>query len=105
MISEEQVQFKLSRCFSTDRCVPESSYLATSCGPCLSCLHQQRPAMHGHPQFFGHGPPSHVCPLERNISDLDCPHLCLLEQQQQSALELGFSILCSQPPIPTGSGD
>lgn len=59
--------------------------------------------MHGHPLFFGHGPPSHVCPLEKDISDLDCPHLCLSELQQERVLEGGFSTLCSQPPFSSGS--
>lgn len=51
------------------------AYLATSCGPCLSCLRRQHPATHGRPLVFGHGPPSHVCPLEKESSDLDCPSL------------------------------
>lgn len=93
---EGQVQLALSRCFTTKTDPsPALTYPATSCGPCLSCLHQQRPATHGRPLFSDHGPPSHVCPLEKDVSDLDCPHLRSSEQPQQAVLTA---------PTPSGSG-
>lgn len=81
--------------------VPAESqaYLATSCGPCLSCLRRQHPATHGRPLVFGHGPPSHVCPLEKESSDLDCPSLPF-----GSSRAGGFSILCAQCPSLSGGG-
>lgn len=96
MTGEGQVLLALSRCFTTKTDpTPALTYPATSCGPCLSCLHQQRPATHGHPLFSDHGPPSHVCPLEKDVSDLDCPHLRSSEQPQQAVLAA---------PTPSGSG-
>ena len=74
-----------------------SPHLATSCGPCPSCLHQQRPARHGPPLFCGRGPPTLVCPLEKDISDLDCPHLGLPGQQRHWVWE-GRLAFCDPSP-------
>ena len=78
-----------------------SPHLATSCGPCPSCLHQQRPARHGPPLFCGRGPPTLVCPLEKDISDLDCPHLGLPGQQRHWVWE-GRLAFCDPSPLSNG---
>lgn len=94
---KEQVQLELSGRFSTNMSLRARPYLATSCGPCLSSLRQQRPATRGHPLVFGHGPPSHVCPLEKDISDLDCPHSTSLNSSSGRFWRAG-GLPCSQPP-------
>ena len=76
-----------------------SPHLATSCGPCLPCLRQQHPATHGHPLFFGRGPPSHVCPLGKDASDLDCPLCALQNSRRHGFRKVGFAF-CVPGPHP-----
>lgn len=94
---KEQAQLELPGRFSTNTSPSARPYLATSCGPCLSFLRQQRPATRGHPLVFDHGPPSHVCPLEKDISDLDCPHSAPPNGSNGGFWRAG-GIPCSQPP-------
>lgn len=74
-------------------------YLATACDPGPPCHCRRRPATPAHPPAAGCGPPTRVCPLERDISDLGCPgsgfqdKLCLTPPRRGAGVGFGPWVL------------